>query len=551
LPVAVRDDGCALVLASGKDTPQYALVVGSLARQAGPFRVRIRTELTPEPECIPTESLNPSWAGHAEDTRACRSRLWIEDAPPASSTPPARKVFHVLTRAGGLDKAANYTAVSADLLAVGRFCQAYVDRAHPDPANLLPLVKDAVRAFDEEIYPRAAASVGTALDVDRDGRFTLLFTPSLSKLQNGGAPVEGFVRGGDFYRDGATPYSNRCDMMYLSTELRPGLHLRTILAHEYTHAVVFCAHVLVPQAAGAAPRAEESWLDEGLAHLAEEMHGYSWSNLDYRISAFLSCPERNPLVMADYYVSGRWRDPGTRGAAFLFLHWCRVVHGPDLQARLTQSRLTGIGNVEAATQAPFAVTFRRWSVALLEGNGWRDLRAGAAAPLGRLLCGPRFTDVALAGAEQEVQLAATAVSYFRLHGSAAGHTRVTVTADSGADLQVTLVPMPRTRLVLRVERNPERQARLVLTAYGGTVELQDAAWERLNPVGNAEDTSYRCTAIPSQTAPAWFGRHTLKDGETITSMPIPLPATSEPLVWKVLGKDSAGHTVAGWRLSEQ
>ena len=46
----------------------------------------------------------------------------------------------------------------------------------------------------------------------------------------------------------------------------------------------------------AAKRDEESWLNEALAHLAEEMHGHGWSNLDYRVSAFLNDPGRYALV---------------------------------------------------------------------------------------------------------------------------------------------------------------------------------------------------------------------------------------------------------------
>src|SRR5208337_4955642 len=120
---------------------------------------------------------------------------------------------------------------------------------------------------------------GCPLDVDRDGRFTLLFTAWLRKLQDGKVAVGGFVRGSDFYRDLEAPFSNRCDMMYLSTDLKPGPYLRTLIAHEYTHAVIFCEHVLGDHVAGLAARDEESWLNEGLAHLAEEMHGYSWDNL--------------------------------------------------------------------------------------------------------------------------------------------------------------------------------------------------------------------------------------------------------------------------------
>jgi len=564
LPVAVRDDRCTFVLATAQADEQYYLVIGSLARQGGPFRVRIQTEASAGPEAIPLEpaATDLSWARRVQELNARLARARQQQSAPAveqaPAAPPSQKVFHVLTGAGGLQDPANYTAVVADLRAVGRSCQVYVDRAHPDAVSLQSVVEDAVRAFDDEIYPKMANLLGRALDVDRDGRFTLLFSPWLGKLQHGKVAVDGFVRGSDFYRDLAAPFSNRCDMMYLSTSLRPGPHLRTILAHEYTHAVIFCEHVMATYLPEVSPRAEESWLDEGLSHLAEDAGGYSWSNLDYRISAFLNSPERYPLVVADYYGSGRWRDPGTRGAAYLFLRWCRDTYGAGLPTRLTQSNLAGVTNLETATEEHFAELFRRWSVALLEKEAWAtgsDEARAAAPPFGRLLCGPRVAEMSLAGAEQEIQLAGTAAAYVLLCAPNSSHARVAVTAERGTELQVSLVrlPLPAPRLRLRVESLPGATAvRLVLTAQGGALELQDAAWERLNPQGKANnDTSYRPSAARLQTIRSWFGDSALRAGETRSSTIIPLPASTGPWVWKVVGKDAAGHAVSCCVLQDQ
>src|SRR5262249_5797885 len=162
----------------------------------------------------------------------------------------------------------------------------------------------------------------------------------------------GFVRGSDFYRDLRPPFGNACDMMYLNTDLQPGPHLRALLAHEYTHAAVFSAHVLAGYPADGPPQDEESWLNEGLAHLAEDWHDHGWTTRDYRISAFLNAPERSPLVAADYYGAGLWRNPGNRGAAYLFLRWCADRCGPGLARELVQSGLHGVANLEAAAREP-------------------------------------------------------------------------------------------------------------------------------------------------------------------------------------------------------
>jgi hypothetical protein len=557
LPLAVRAGRCEVVLPTEHADAQFYLVIGSLARQGGPFRVRVQTETAAGPEAVALEPVveDLAWAKQVHELGERLARARQQRAPvapyPAPAVPPSPRVFHLFTRQGSFQEPANYTAVTAEVRAVGRYCQIYVDRDQPDLAALRPTLDDAVRTFDDEIYPKSARQLGSALDVDRDGRFTLLFTSWLGRLQDGKVALGGFVRGSDFYRDLPAPFSNRCDMMYLNPDLRPGPYLRTLLAHEYTHAVIFCEHVLRDYLPGVVAQDEESWLNEGLAHLTEGQYGYSWENLEHRISAFLSCPERYPLVVADYYASGLWRSPGPRGAVYLFLRWCRDRHGPDLPVRLIQSNLAGVSNLEVATQERFAELFRQWSVALVTGMSGAWIEEGSSAPpFGRLLCGPRVVQVPLAHGEHEVQLAGTAVAYLLLHSPAAGHARVTVTAEAGAALQVSLVRLPRSsaRLCLGSRETPDgKGVQLVLTAHGRAVELEDAAWERLTPTGNASaDTSYRPETAALQTIHAWFGAPRLRAGETRTSTVIALPAGEEPLVWKVRGKDAEGNPVAAW-----
>src|SRR5262249_25671418 len=156
------------------------------------------------------------------------------------------------------------------------------------------------------------------------------------------------------------------------------------------------------------------WLNEGLAHLVEDVSGYSWSNLDYRISAFLSAPERYQLAVADYYGRGLWRSPGHRGATYMFLRWCAGRCGQDLPARLIQSNLSGTANVETATEERFADLFRRWTADLALGEAWR-VTGDEARSFGRLLCGPRLEEVTLAGGRQELSVAGTSAAYVLLH----------------------------------------------------------------------------------------------------------------------------------------
>jgi hypothetical protein len=84
-----------------------------------------------------------------------------------------------------------------------------------------------------------------------------------------------------------------------------------------------------------------------------------------------------------------------------------------------------------------------------------------------------------------------------------------------------------------------------VTAHGGAVRLGDAAWERLWPTGEGDDTAV-------QAARTWFGGDRLEAGVTRRSVPLALPAGPEAgaVVFKVGGRDGAGRAVAAWAVLE-
>jgi len=567
-PLAVRAGRCDCVLPTAAPDDKFYLIVGSLAHAPGPYRVTIRTESTGDPVSLPPAGApdDDGWARRTQEQhdRLARARRVQRPAGdyPAAADPPQRRGFYLFAGEDDFQNPASYVTITGELLAAGRRCQVYIDRQERDVKGLQPTVDDVVRTFDDETYPRARQAFGRALDVDRDGRFTILLTGWLGKLANGKVSLGGFVHGSDFYRDLPGPYGNRCDMMYLNADLRPGPYLHTLLAHEYTHAVVFSEHVFGGYLPGMPRQDEEGWLNEGLAHLAEDLHGYSWGNLDYRVSAFLSAPERYQLVVPDYYRAGLWRSHGNRGATYLFLRWCVDGYGPGLTRQLTQSSLSGIANLETAMQQHFEELFRRWSVAVaLSGT---NLPADGVMPLrrldlhrplaGRLLCGPRYHELTLAGGHEEVSLAGTSAACVLLHSPGGERSRLVVETGPDADLQVSLVRLPRpaARLSLRhvVLEDAKPSIRLLLTCHDSRVTLDGAAWERLVPAANRpEDTSYRPEAGADQASRAWFGDPHLDAGETRASAAIALPSAPKPgdaVVFKVAATDAAGHRLAAW-----
>jgi hypothetical protein len=567
VPLAVEQGRCQCVLATPQPGDKYLLIVGSLSRRAGPYLVQVASGPATGPAVLPVEqpSGDPSWSAEVASRHARlarRRRCWQGTLVP-SADPPRERLFHLFIKGHDFHDPDNYVTVPARLQAVGRHCQVYVERDVPEASRLGPAVAEAVRVFDQEVYPRARRWLGEALDVDRDGRFTILFTGWLAKMADGPSGLGGFVRASDFYRDLQPPFGNRCDMMYLNTDLEPGSRLRTILAHEYTHAVVSSEHLFGPYLPEVSRQDEENWLNEALAHLAEDWHGYGWCNLDYRISAFLSAPERYQLVVPDYHRAGLWRSHGHRGATYLFLRWCTDRHGPDLVRRLVQSNLAGVDNLEVASQERFRDLFRQWSAALHCSLALRNTRRVDGFPLsplarfdlylpleGRLLCGPRFHPVGMSGGCGEVTVAGTSAACFLLHSSAADHAQVSITADPEAELQVTLVRLPASgRLAVQAQRQGDR-FRLVAAAHDQDLTLQSAAWERLVPATNRPgDTSFRPEIAGRQMVADWFGEPHLPAGQSRSSVWLPLPDWKQagvPLVCKVLALDALGNRVAGW-----
>jgi len=558
LALECRDGRCAAVLPSLSSADQYCLIVASLARGAGPYRVRISTDASAGPAWVVRAATTPD-ARWQEATAALQQRLHRKrhepDTFPAAAEPARQRSFYLFTGENDFHNAESYVSIAAQLVGLGQHCQVYVDEQFlaTQPAadgQLAPalraLVDDAMRTFDEDVFPQAQRRLGKVLDVDRDGRFTILFTPRMSKLANGKVSLGGMVRGSDFYRDLAAPFGNRCDMMFLNTDLEAGPHLRTLLAHEYTHAVIFSEHVFGDYVAGLPAQDEESWLNEGLAHVNEVLHGHSWSNLDYRISAFLNAPERYGLVVPDYYRAGLFRSHGHRGSAYLFLQWCCAKYGEDLLGRLVRTNLTGTRNLEVATGRPFAELFREWTVDLARGKCQPEPGPGFT----RLLCGPRWLDLPLFGGACDVDLAGTGAAYLRLHSPRSAGGRIAISADAGAaaNLQVTLLRLPAgtARLNVKVER-ANHLARLAVTAHGGDVTLNAIAWERLTPlVRRDEDTSFRPHIDPRGGVRACFGPDVLKAGQTRLSAPITLPPDLGPAVFKITGTGSDGQPVHGW-----
>lgn len=373
---------------------------------------------------------------------------------PDGSPEPICRDFHLYVTDGPLDDPRQYARVEAQLVGEGDSVRVFLDRQQTVSELAPGLVDEIVRLMDQTVVPETARRFGRAADIDGDGRFAVLLTPWLGRLQGGRTSLGGFVRSGDFRDDLEPPFGSHCDVLYLNSNVGPGNHLHNLLAHEFVHAICFSQHL---------PN-EEDWLNEAIAHQAEP----GWTNLRHRIGAYLEAPHRYPLVVPDYFRAGLWRNHGCRGATFLFLRWCTDQFGDELLRKLIHNPVRGTRNLETITGVAFEDLYRHWTLSLLQsslttGGGRRlaleerslkhdqqEMAAGrsmgglsldlAGCSSGRELVGPKRIrwNVPEVRDQRTIELRGTATAYFDLAAATPGIWRLRIAGRPDARLQVSL-----------------------------------------------------------------------------------------------------------------
>jgi len=414
---------------------RYELIVSSLGDAARKFRVCLKATSKTRVESSPGVRV-------ARLKKSSSRRSFRPDAcPPASDatiTGTAQRRFYLHVADDSPEDPRGYVPVAAQLVAEGRRVRVYLDRQESSSGSGAALIDEIVRLLDDEIIPRSMEILGEHADVDDDGKLAVLVTPWLARLCGGKTSLKGCVRSSDFIAGAAAPFGNHADLIYLNSDLAPGPMLKAVLAHEYTHAVCFSRRLASTRRGPPLP-AEDDWLNEAIAHVAENLHNAGWSNLDHRIERFLEAPQNSPLAVCDYYRAGLWRDPGCRGATYLFLQFCVDRFGEQLLHDLVEGAASGRRNIERATGTDFSELFRQWTLALAEDEI-------SSVPLRGRLRSRKLSGLARIAwnvdhGPCEVDLCGTATSIVALdRARGRGVVRVSIESERGACLQVTLVP---------------------------------------------------------------------------------------------------------------
>lgn len=360
----------------------------------------------------------------------------IRPTPHAGPNQPlvAPREFFLHVTDGRLEDPKQYARITADNVACGSRVRIFVDQQLAQGEVAQSRIDELARLLEDDVISRVESQFGPLSDVDGDGRLAVVLTPWLSRLQGGRTSLGGMVRSSDYQRNVSPPFGNRSDMLFLNSSLPSDAALRDLVSHEVAH--VACISQRLSQGTGTL-RDEEDWLSESLAHLAEP----GWSNLDHRIVAFLGDPSRYPLVVPDYYRAGLWRNPGCRGATFLFTRWCVGQSDPQLTRQLAQSAEHGTHNLERTTGRRFENLFHEWSLSL--ANGDQLDTPGLQSVLRRLgSTGLQPTTFHAESGEHTQQIRGTAFAVVDLLVNKSSPQTLHITGDSAAKWQFSICRWP-------------------------------------------------------------------------------------------------------------
>jgi hypothetical protein len=301
-----------------------------------------------------------------------------------------------------------FTGVVATASAVGEKVAIFVDDAAPaggySPADLT----DVGTLFDDFLYPIDTLAFGRESDIDANGVVIVLLTPRVNALSPNcnttGSVILGYFFGADLLpRSGNNPGSNEAEIFYglVPDPTNPDCDISLAFArsrlpvtfiHEFQHMISFNQHVLVRGG-----RSEDTWLNEGLSHFAEELGGRLVPDVECPVSGscrqdfhdgnienafeYLTSPEDHFLIEPGS-SSGELAE---RGANWLFMRWLAdhfasdSVRGTDLTQRLVATNLVGAANVSAQTGAAFSVIIPEWQM-----TNYLDDLPGFSQPSARL-----------------------------------------------------------------------------------------------------------------------------------------------------------------------
>jgi len=314
------------------------------------------------------------------------------------------------------DACTNAKLRGARVMAVGRKAMVLADTLNPAGGFTQAEYEAIATTFDDVVDEINTKAFGDPTDIDGNGHVVLYFTSAVNSLtpKSAGYYVGGFFYGRDLLPTtssaiGSCATSNVAEMFYLlvpdpdgsinankfSKTFVASATISTI-AHEYEHLINASRRLYVNTAA---TDFEETWLDEGLAHMAEELLFYKRSGLSPlsnisatllrsnnayrtvfnddgianfgRLRSFLESPSTNSPYAGNDSLA-------TRGATWSFLQYAIEQQSATQETvlfRLVNSTSTGMTNLRNVFGSDLTPLFRDWATAFA-----LDDVSGAAGP---------------------------------------------------------------------------------------------------------------------------------------------------------------------------
>jgi len=273
--------------------------------------------------------------------------------------------------------AQNFTTVTATLEFDGRRALVYADDNNPSGGYNQAQYQAFGEQFDDMIFPTDSMYFGEPSDIDSNNKVVILFTGEVNKITPPGTANQGFVAGFVLLNDltpGIFPpgTSNAREIFY-SLVPDPGNELGNTfpqsqvnsiapgtLAHELEHMISFGFRVVGLGGGTNISFRQDLWLEEGMAHMAEDLNGLDSQNL-LRGGRYLSDPGAIPLISGNDTLE-------QRGGTFLFLRYMGDRYGEDIYKDILQSSCRGTNCIDNATGRGFFAGFADFLAALYLDN---------------------------------------------------------------------------------------------------------------------------------------------------------------------------------------
>jgi len=331
---------------------------------------------------------------------------------PSRSVAPAvgdQMTLRTLTATGfdGTTDVCNaYTTTTGTVQAVSTHAIVVLDNRSVNNGFTATDYQNVANEFDQVIYPTDVGYFGTPTDIDGNGHVIIYYTPSVNLLTpQGSAATTGYVGGfffaGDMYPTTGTnscPSSNTAEIFYLLAPDPGGTYgnvfspsfvqnvTRGTVAHEFQHMINSGNRYVNNNLPF-----EVTWLDEGLAHFAEDAVGRAeagFTDLQTLTVADIGALDASTqsaffiqnFGRAKYYVqrpdttgaivsaSRASQNLASRGAEWLMLRYAADWFSNNTPRNLTKALAagpdTGTTNLAKQIGVPLDTLFARWLVAL-------------------------------------------------------------------------------------------------------------------------------------------------------------------------------------------